>query len=121
MYKLLLPLLVFSSALLCPQSATGQTFASAVRRTENFADGKVSTDVKAESRALYKTGLEQLDSGQVSQAALSFEQALKLSPDYAEAYEALGRSYFKMRQWQKAIDSFRRAASLNTKAKEQHE
>src|SRR5262249_44620940 len=34
---------------------------------------------------------------------------------------ALGRSYFKMREWQKAIDSFRRAASLNTKAREQHE
>jgi protein involved in polysaccharide export with SLBB domain len=121
MYKSLLLLLVLSGLALSHQTVAAQTYAPKLRSEENVRDARVSTAASAEARTLLQTGLDLLDSGQVARAILSFEQAVKIDPKYADAYEALGRAYLKTREWQKAIDNFHRAAGLNTKAKQEQD
>src|SRR5712671_3923878 len=60
-----------------------------------------SIDPKAEAKSLFEQATKLMEAGQFSQAVESFQQALKLQPDYADACSALGRTYFKMQQWQK--------------------
>jgi len=116
MYKPFLLLLVFLVAVHCePASAQTMTNVPIVRPDTS------KTEIKPEAKDLYKTGLDLLEAGQYSEAADSFQRALKVAPDFADAHDALGRAYFKMREWQKAIYSFHRAASLNTKAGQQQE
>jgi protein involved in polysaccharide export with SLBB domain len=121
MYKSLLLLLVLSSLALSDQTVAAQTYAPKLKSEENVADTRVSTGASAEARTLLQTGLDLLDAGQVARAISSFEQAVKVDPKYADAYEALGRAYVKTREWQKAIDNFHRAAGLNTKTKEEQD
>ncbi|HET6863190.1 MAG TPA: tetratricopeptide repeat protein, partial [Pyrinomonadaceae bacterium] len=64
---------------------------------------------------LYSEGIKLTEEGQLSQAVEELQQAVRMDPEYAEAYAALGRAYFKMRQWQNAVDCFRRASELKTK------
>src|SRR5262249_5234234 len=49
----------------------------------------------------YTQGLKLLEDSQLPEAEQKFQQAIKLDREYADAYSALGRTYFKMRQWQK--------------------
>ena len=121
MYKSLLLLLMLLSIALSNQTVAAQTYAPKLKSEENLADTRVSTGTSAEARTLLQTGLDLLDSGQVAQAISSFEQAVKVDPKYADAYEALGRAYVKTREWQKAIDNFHRAAGLNTKTKQEQD
>jgi protein involved in polysaccharide export with SLBB domain len=121
MYKSLLLLLALLSLPLSHQMVAAQTYAPKTKSEENVADTRVSTGASAEARTLLQTGLDLLDSGQVARAISSFEQAVKVDPKYADAYEALGRAYVKTREWQKAIDNFHRAAGLNTKTKQEQD
>ncbi|MCM3900947.1 MAG: tetratricopeptide repeat protein [Pyrinomonadaceae bacterium] len=77
-----------------------------------------STEPTAESKGLFEEGMKLAEAGQFSEAAQKFQRALKLQPEYADAYAALGRAYFKMRQWQKASENLRRAAALHRKESE---
>jgi protein involved in polysaccharide export with SLBB domain/tetratricopeptide (TPR) repeat protein len=77
-----------------------------------------SIDPKAEAKSLFEEATKLMEAGQFSQAVESFQQALKLQPDYADACSALGRTYFKMQQWQKAAEYLRRATELNKKQRE---
>ena len=77
-----------------------------------------SIDPKAEAKSLFEEATKLMEAGQFSQAVESFQQALKLQPDYADACSALGRTYFKMQQWQKAAEYLRRATELNKKHRE---
>jgi protein involved in polysaccharide export with SLBB domain len=78
------------------------------------------TDRNAVAKGLYKGGMKLAEVGQFSQAAEHFQQAVRLDPEYADAYAALGRAYFKMREWQMATENLRRAAKLNKKHREAH-
>jgi len=77
-----------------------------------------SPEPKADAKRLYEEGLKLTDAGQFQQAVETFQQAIKLDSTFADAYAALGRTYFKMRQWQLAIDNLRRASELNAKQRE---
>jgi protein involved in polysaccharide export with SLBB domain/tetratricopeptide (TPR) repeat protein len=77
-----------------------------------------TTGANAKARVLFDEGMKQTEAGQHSEAAESFRQAVTLDPQYADAYSALGREYFKMRQWQKAIDNLRQATALHAKQRE---
>ena len=77
-----------------------------------------SPERKAEAKRLYDEGMKLVDEAQFPQAAEHFQEAVKLDTEYADAYAALGRTYFKMREWQKAIDNLRRAAELNTQQRD---
>src|SRR6185295_6623294 len=119
MYKSFLLLLVLGSVELCPRVALGQTYTPDLKPAGNATEPK--TSAKTEAKSVYNTGIDFLDSGQIPKAVSSFERALKLDPEYADAYEGLGRAYFKMGEWQKSIDSYRQAASLNTKVKQEQD
>lgn len=77
-----------------------------------------STEPNVEANALFEEGLKLAEAGQFSQAVDKFQQALKIQPEYADAYAALGRAYFKMREWQLAAGNLRRAIALRTKQRE---
>lgn len=74
------------------------------------------TPTKAEQ--LLHEGIQLTGSGQFAQAVRAFEEAIKLNPDYAEAYAALGRAYFKMREWRRAADYLHRAKALNARPRQ---
>ena len=72
-----------------------------------------SGQTKTEAQRLLQEGLDLTGAGQLPQAVRVLEDAIKLDPQYADAYAALGRAYFKMREWQMAVDNLHRAAALN--------
>ena len=77
-----------------------------------------TTGASAKAKLLFDEGMKQTEAGQHSQAAESFRQAVRLDPEFADAYSALGREYFRMKEWQKAIDSLRRATVLHAKERD---
>ena len=80
-----------------------------------------SADRIANARKCFQQGLELMESRQLTQAAEIFRRALQFDPEYADAYAALGRTYFKLREWQKAIENLNRATSLKSKQREENE
>ena len=83
--------------------------------TTKPASASTATDAIGNARKFYQIGLDLMEAGQLSQAAMSFRQALQYDPEYADAYAALGRTYFKMREWQQASDNLKLAVVLNHK------
>ena len=74
-----------------------------------------------EAKSFYDEGIERLKMGQVSEAVERFQQALKIDPEYADAYSELGRAYFKLRQWNNAVGPLRRAMALKAKERERQD
>jgi protein involved in polysaccharide export with SLBB domain len=74
-----------------------------------------SSDNTLTALDFYKEGLRLTDEGQFSEAVQQFQQAVKIDPEYAEAHAALGRAYFKLREWQNAVNSLHRASALKSK------
>jgi protein involved in polysaccharide export with SLBB domain len=77
-----------------------------------------ANETNTQAERLVREGIELTGAGQFAQAIRSFEDAIKLEPDYADAYAALGRAYFKMREWQRALNYLRRAAALNAQQRQ---
>ena len=75
----------------------------------------IAQETNTDLRRLLQEGIELTSAGQLPQAVRALEEAVKLDPEYADAYAALGRAYFKMRQWQSAAHYLRHAAALNAK------
>src|SRR5688500_1305112 len=82
-----------------------------LRATTNQTNPAVpaSTDPSPAAKSLYEEGIKRVEMGQVSEAVERFQQAVRLDPEYAEAYSALGRAFFKLRQWENASGNLRRA------------
>jgi polysaccharide export outer membrane protein len=103
----------------------GQTDPTArPRRTQNppaVTEGNdrqaPSPEARAEAKRLYKVGVKYGNARLLKQAANTFEEAVKLNPDYADAYLALGHAYYDLGQWEQAIDRLRRGLALNPKDK----
>src|SRR5215831_16812338 len=76
-----------------------------------------SREAITEAKKLYKAGEKYGDSGRFTEAANSFEQAVKLNPEYADAYLGLGHAYYDLRQWEPAIKNLQRCVDLNPKDK----
>jgi protein involved in polysaccharide export with SLBB domain len=84
-----------------------------------IANGSQSSiQANAEAQRLLQEGIELTGAGQLPQAVRALEEAIKLDPHYADAYSALGRAYFKMHQWQSAVENLRRAVALNAKQRQ---
>src|SRR6187200_2635763 len=75
----------------------------------------VSPEAKDKAKRLYKEGVKYGLAGLYSQAAETFEQAVRLVPQFADAVFALGHAYFDMRSWAKAAKALQRAVELNPK------
>src|SRR5262249_46691518 len=94
-----------------PQSRTSIT------NSNGAAPWSMSTspDRSSEVKKLCDEGEKLVEAEQFSKAQEKFQQALKIDNEYADAYAGLGRMYFEMKQWQKAVDNLTRAAELRTK------
>lgn len=101
-------------------TAVGQSDAQPFTRTtrgENVLArtdrGNASTDPDLlESTRLYKEAAKYGNAGLFRQAAELFERAIKLNPEFADAYFGLGHAYFDLKQWAKAIEPLQRAIEL---------
>lgn len=109
MYKAFL-LLVFLFVFSC---SSGQSIAQV---TGNEAQPPNETNTEA--KRLFQEGIELTSAGQLPQAVRALQEAIKLDPHYADAYAALGRAYFKMREWRSAVDNLRRASALNAQQRQ---
>lgn len=88
--------------------SAGQTIGQVIGGNQSQASSETNT----EASRLFQEGIELTGAGQLPQAVRALEEAIKLDPHYADAYAALGRAYFKMREWRRAVDNLHRAASL---------
>lgn len=118
-----LSLIVAHSHVVAAQTSAGARSQTEVKnRNQPGTADTPSTDASADTVEnairFYQQGLDLVEAGQLPEAVRSFRQALKLDPEYAAAYAALGRTYFKMREWQQASDNLKRAAALNSKQRE---
>ena len=77
-----------------------------------------SSEAKAEAKKVYKAGVEYGNAGLFTQAVELFSRAIRLRPDYADAYRSLGHAYFDLKDWDKSIESLERALELNPKDKD---
>ena len=76
-----------------------------------------AAEASAEAKRLYNSGVKYGRAGLFKQAAESFEQAVKLNPDYADAYLGLGHAYYDLHQWEQAIENLNNGLSLKPKDK----
>jgi len=77
-----------------------------------------SADATAEAKRLYKEGVKFGTAGLFREAANNFEQAVKLSPEYGDAYLSLGHAYYDMHLWEQAIENLERGLSFKPKDKD---
>src|SRR5678816_2912488 len=114
MYKSLLPLFFLSAGnLLCVAQTTRSDPQRNQPSTEQIKQS--SSDSSPTAQDFYKEGLRLTDEGQLSEAVEQLQQAVQIDPEFAEAHAALGRAYFKLRQWQNAVDSLHRASALKSR------
>lgn len=111
-------ILVLSGALASAQTSVAKNQSLALTNhvdETRSADRPVSPEAKDTAKRLYKEGVKYGLAGLYSQAAETFEQAVKLDPQFADAHFALGHAYFDMRSWAKAAKALQRAVELNPK------
>jgi Flp pilus assembly protein TadD len=56
--------------------------------------------------SLYQKGMSLLESGDYDQATVPLSKAARLAPDKSSIREALGRAYFRSRQYPEAAEEF---------------
>jgi protein involved in polysaccharide export with SLBB domain len=76
---------------------------------------KTSPEASAEARRIYKMGVKYGRARLFRQAAESFEKAVELDPDFADAHFGLGHAYFDLGRWQDSIQSLEQGLRLNPK------
>lgn len=59
--------------------------------------------------AFNANGLELFESGKFEEAVNAYKQAIKLKPDYSDAYYNLGDAYFQLSLYKEAIEAYKRA------------
>ena len=79
---------------------------------ETDSDQRYSQSADAEAKRLYKLGVQYGNAGLFEQAAEMFERAVKLKPDYGDAYLSLGHAYYDLRHWDLAVDTIQRGLTL---------
>ena len=80
------------------------------------SESKVASDrAKSEAKRYYKTGVTYGLAKLFEQAAASFLLAIKLKPDYGDAYYGLGHAYFDLKRWKDSIDALEQAVRINPK------
>ena len=102
-------LLVSPGAILTQGQNRPRTLAdsTAVPAQDNFAVG--SPEARAEAKKAYRAGVDFGNAGLFAQAVELFTRAIKLRPDYADAYGSLGHAYFDLRDWPNAAATLERA------------
>jgi len=72
---------------------------------------KITKAVTAED--YLNKSLDYYNQGDYNKCIEASGQALKLKPDYADAWNNIGAAYIKLTQWDKAIDACKKALAIN--------
>src|SRR4029453_13736879 len=76
---------------------------------------RTTPEASAAARKIYKMGVKYGRARLFRQAAESFEKAVQLDPDFADAHFGLGHAYFDLGRWQESIQSLEQGLKLNPK------
>jgi polysaccharide biosynthesis/export protein len=76
------------------------------------------SEANAEAKRLYKEGVKLGTAARYKEAANNFEQAVRLNPDYVDAYFSLGHAYYDLHQWERAIDTLESGLALKPRDSE---
>jgi tetratricopeptide (TPR) repeat protein len=79
---------------------------------------RIEIERNPDATSLYEEGVKRLELGEISESVERFQRAITLDPEFADAYSALGRAFFKLRQWENASGNFRRAMALKAKERD---
>lgn len=119
-----LALSIIGLTLLSSQTIDGQTRPRTLSSsTEDSAESPTETDrqsppgASSEAKRLYKAGVQYREAGLFTQAAELFQRALKLKPDYGDAYRSLGQAYLDLKQSDDAVRCLEHSLALNPKDK----
>ena len=73
---------------------------------------KAVVDAKTLPWAKLGVARAQLDGGQITQATSTLENLISTEPNYADAYDVMGRAHFETGKFDKALETYKMAASL---------
>ena len=73
---------------------------------------KAVVDAKTLPWARLGVARAQLDGGQITQATSTLENLISTEPNYADAYDVMGRAHFETGKFDKALETYKMAASL---------
>ena len=100
------------------QQSRPRTITSSTQALSSEPDVQIgSSEAKEEAKKVYKSAVEYGNAGLFSQAAELFKRAIRLRPDYADAYRSLGHAYFDLKDWNQSVAALERALELNPKDK----
>lgn len=77
-----------------------------------FAAGSSVAQVSPESAEKYTSGQELFAKRKYQEAVKAFEEAVSLDGKNAQAYQAMGLTYQKMRNYEKAVEAYQMATSV---------
>lgn len=93
------------------RSATRTTDSESSSSTGKAAKPKKSQREKAE--AIVAEGAQLLQNGKIEEAREKFTQAVEVAPDYSNAYQGLGVTYYLRGRYAEALDEYKRAIEAN--------
>lgn len=105
---------VMQESLAQVRSDDGSSTATMGSKTTNNAQPN-SAEAKKEAKRHYKSGVKFGRAGLFEQAAASFLEAIRLKPDFGDAYYGLGHAYFDLKRWQESIKALERAVEIDPK------
>jgi protein involved in polysaccharide export with SLBB domain len=77
-----------------------------------------SDKMKNDARQYYKAGVKYGRAKLFEEAAASFLRAVRLKPDYGDAYYGLGHALFDLKRWKASIEALEKAVKINPKDEE---
>ena len=73
---------------------------------------KAVVDAKTLPWAKLGVARAQLEAGQINQATTTLEKLIGEDPNYADAYDVMGRAHFELGRFDKALETYKMAATL---------
>lgn len=74
--------------------------------TQKATMKKSSPGSSAKAQSLIATGMESLNNQDITSALKNFDEAIKIDPQNADNYMVLGQVYLRLRNYDRAVDTF---------------
>ena len=81
---------------------------------------KISTNNASQAQVWYNLGVAYFQNGQVDEAIVQYQKAIKSNPKYAQAHNGLGAAFSQKGQVDKAIIEYKKAIEFFPKCAESH-
>jgi tetratricopeptide (TPR) repeat protein len=101
-----------------PQMANAQSFSKEFKLDNNTTQKAMEYYLK--SISFYNRGIACDGLGRYQEAIEAYRQAIRIKPDYAEAYCGLGLAHYKLSRYQDAIESYKQAIRIKPNYVEAH-